>query len=274
MSGFDADDFQGGIQPGSPDGTGGGNPTTDPNAPAGAAPGGDGSQQQPPPDREGWIPRTRFDEVNGHFQRLREENARLQAQVQERENLGRALLGQQPQSQDDPFTQRVREQLLQVFPQLKMLIDLAPHLQRLPDVLPQTEAQQEAFYAQLGQQHMAALSSAAAKLYGVEKLADGQRRFLTDNFVSWLGADQTRQRRYLSGDTSVGSEFLTEFQTAMLDPIRRSALATQQQRAGLVSRLPARGPATAPIPGSRPPELKTEEDRHEAAFNALMNMQS
>ena len=59
MSGFDANDFQGGIQPGSPDGTGGGNPTTDPNAPAGAAPGGDG--QQPPADREGWIPRDRFD---------------------------------------------------------------------------------------------------------------------------------------------------------------------------------------------------------------------
>lgn len=271
MSGFDANDFQGGIQPGSPDGTGGGNPTTDPNAPAGAAPGGDG--QQPPADREGWIPRDRFDEVNTQTARLREENARLQAQIQERENLARTMLGQPPTQPEDPFTTRVREQLLQVFPQLKMLVDLAPHLQRLPEVLPQTEAQQEAFYAQLGQQHIGALTSAAAKLYGVEKLADGQRKFLTDNFVSWLGGDQARQRRYMSGDTSVAADFLTEFQAAMLDPIRRSALTQQQQRAGLVGRLPSRGPATAPIPGSRPPQIQTEDDRHEAAFNALVNSQ-
>lgn len=269
MSGFDANDFTGGIPSGSPTDNGGGNPTTDPNAPAGAAPGGDGNQ--PPSDREGWIPRDRFDEVNGRYSTLREENARLQAQIQERENLARTMLGQSPQQPEDPFTTRVREQLLQVFPQLRMLVDLAPQLQRLPDVLPQAEAQQEAFYAQLGQQHMASLTGAAAKLYGVEKLSDGQKRFLSDNFVSWLGQDAARQKRYMTGDTSIGTDFLTEFQAAMLDPIRRSALSQQQQRAGLVSRLPSRGPATAPIPGSRPPQITTEEDRHEAAFNALMN---
>jgi hypothetical protein len=271
MSGFDANDFQGGIQPGSPDGNAGGNPPTDPNAPAGAAPGGDG--QQPPADREGWIPRNRFDEVNSQYQRTREDNARLQAQIQERENLARTMLGQPAQAQEDPFTTRVREQLLQVFPQLKMLVDLAPHLEKLPQVLPQHEAQQDAFYQQLGTQHMSALTSAAATLYGVEKLSDPQRSFLSQQFIGWLGNDQARQRRYMAGDTSVTADFMQEFQAVMLDPIRRSALTQQQNRAGLVGRLPSRGPATAPIPGSRPPQITNEEDRHEAAFNALIASQ-
>jgi hypothetical protein len=268
MSGFDSQDFQGGIQPGSPDGNAGGNPPADPNAPAGAGSGGDGNQ--PPADREGWIPRARFDEVNSQTQQLREQIAQLTARDQERQTIGRQLLGQPAGPPEDPTITRLREQLIQVFPELASLRDLQPHLARLPDLIPQTEAQQNAYYQQLGLTHMSALEKVAAPLYGAEKLTDGQKSFLGNQFVQWLGTDKTRQQRYMSGDTSITSEFMTAYQADMLDPFRRHVLAGQQNRAGLVGRLPSRGPATAPIPGARPPQPATEEDRHEAAFAAFV----
>jgi hypothetical protein len=268
MTQFDADDFDGGIQSGTPPDTSG-TPPTDPNAPAGAGTGGDGQQQQ---EREGWIPRTRFDEVNGSLSQLRAENARLQALNEQRENIGRQLLGQPPAAPEDPYAARVKEQFFQLFPEMKEVLALLPHLKRVPDVMPQAEAQSEAFYSHLGTQHMGHLTTAAAAIYG-EKLSPDQRSYLSEQFMGYLSKDKALQQRYLAGDPALASEFMQKYQAAMLDPVRRSALADQQRRANLVGRLPSRGPATAPIPGVKPPEIKTEDDRHEAAFNALVNSQ-
>lgn len=267
MTQFNADDFEGGIQPGSPDGSN--TPPTDPNAPTGAASGGDGQQQE----REGWIPRTRFDEVNGSLAQLRAENERLSALNTQRENIGRSLLGQPPAGPpEDPYAARVKEQFFTLFPEMKEILALMPHLKRIPDVMPQAEAQSEAFYSQLGTQHIGHLTAAAAATYG-EKLSADQRSWLSEQFIGFVSKDKALQQRYLSGDPTLAPEFMQKYQAAMLDPVRRNALADQQRRANLVGRLPSRGPATAPIPGVKPPEMKTEDDRHEAAFAALVASQ-
>src|SRR5690606_18803457 len=88
----------------------------DPQAQAGAetggAPGG-GS-------RERYIPRERFDEVNGALQTTRQQ---LQQLEQRFSSMGDMLAGRQPGQPADPRREAIRNQLFELFPEFREFVD-------------------------------------------------------------------------------------------------------------------------------------------------------
>jgi hypothetical protein len=190
-------------------------PTPGPGAPApgGANPaGGAGapnSQYTYPEDRSTWIPKSRFDEA-------------VARERQEVERIRQVALGITPREPQDPRRAEAREALLEVFPELRQMIDQ----------MPQLATSQQRAEARVVNQTLSTIYSEAATILGVEKVNPFQESVLAQSFLGYLQATPEMARRFDMGDPRVVQEFLSEYRKNFLDPARRSGQAPNAPQGG------------------------------------------
>lgn len=246
---------QGGT-PDSPDGT---QQDPTPQTPSGAAPGGDGEQTR---EREGYIPRARFDEVNG---RLQATNQQLRTLEQRMQQVGNLFTGQDGQPVD-PNTERLRSQLFQLVPGLKELVEKREDLLRAAQVAPGVEGHMDAYWQARGTQARSELTTKLQTLYGPtpDKTVVGHA---VNTFMSWLEGDAQLQGRYVHGDPALIGEFWNWYEGTILGPVRRQSHVQLQQRGDRVNRLPSRGPATPPPGPVERQKPKNADELWDQAFD-------
>lgn len=235
------DDLQGGT-PGSPAGTEPDPSSQQQQAPPGAGSGDDGIQPHQQADRERYIPRERFDEVNGQLRQTRQE---LQQLAERFSQVGNIFTGGQGGPGGDPQTQRLRSQLFQLVPGLEQLVEQRESLLRAAQVAPSTEQHMDAYWHARGQQTRNDLRTQLQAVYG-EKPDDAVIQHTTTSYLGWLEADKARAARYVNGDPSLVGEFWQWYDGTVLAPVRRQNQVRQLQHGDRLNRLPSRGPASPP----------------------------
>lgn len=261
-------------------------------APTGAAPAGTGGPAPSTPgspavprrfeyteDRSSWVPPHRLNEITQQARQAALEARRYRAMLE----AGTGVTLRQPEN-IDPRIADAREAFEQVFPgsgefftrALPRLMQLAQAMeqgnispemfQRLPDALSATDHQ----WRQHGRQVLNTVYSEMAKDYGVESLSPYQQRVLGTAFTDWLSQDVQLQERYANNDPNLVKEFLTEYRSGFVDPLRRSADAATIARGRMTGALPAvpRTGGAPPPPASPAPVGDEVHDRAWAAFAA------
>lgn len=249
------DDLQGGI-PGSPAGDG---QDATPPSPSGAESGGGAP---PLRDREPSIPRERFDEVNGQLQAARQQLQALEGRFQQVGNIFTGSDGQPA----DPRAEALRQQLFQLVPGLKDLVDKRDDLMRAATVAPGAEQHMDAYWHSRGQQVRGELGEKLKGLYG-DKPDQSIVTHVVNTFTSWLEGSPQLQGRYVHGDQALIGEFWTWYEGTILAPVRRQNTVQQMQRGDRVSRLPSRGPATPPPAPAERQKPKNADELWDQAFD-------
>lgn len=182
----------------------------------------------------------------------------------------------------DPAIAEARQAFETVFPGAGNLFDKMPVLLKIAEALEQGGIDPSAFarlgdvfsatehqWQQHGRQHLSSIYTEVAKDYGLEKLSPRQQRVVGNAFQDWLEEDQTRVSRYVQSDPSLIGEFLTEYRTGFVDPLRRSADAATLAAGSRVGTLPPapRQGGTVPPPAPRAP--LTADEVHDRAFAAF-----
>lgn len=174
-----------------------------------------------------------------------------------------------PPQQDDPQTAAIREQFKKLFPNLARFEEMNPdQLRSVLESQPQQQQQWEQYWTNVGQNSLRTLQTKITEVYG-EKLDPVARGVFESAFISWVERDPQARERYLSQDPQLVEDFWKRTTAAVLDPVRRSASAQVAQRVDRAQRLPSVPRSTNAIGAPRPPKPKTEEDLHDAAWNAL-----
>ncbi len=210
------------------------------------------------------VPSYRLREVTERYRQL-EEYAR---QLKDRVDRASAQPPQQ-QPQEDPQTAAIRDQFKKLFPKLAAFEDLDPaQIKSLLEAAPQEKQQWERHWSNIGQNTLRTLHSKMTEVYG-DKMDPLTRGVFESAFISWVERDPEARERYFSQDPQLVEDFWKRTTAAVLDPVRRSASAQVAQRVDRAQRLPTIPRSTNAIGTPRPPKPKTEEDLHDAAWNAL-----
>jgi hypothetical protein len=212
------------------------------------------------------VPSYRLREVTERYRQLEQYALQLQERLQAGQQAP-----QQPAPQEDRETALIREQFRKVFPNLAQLDELNPQqLRGLLDVAPQQQQQWEQYWSNVGQNTLRSLGAKISEAYG-EKTDPVTRGIFESAFISWVERDPEARDRYLSQDPSLVDDFWKKATAAVLDPVRKNAAAQVAQRVERVQRLPGVPRSTTAVGAPRPPKPKTEDDLHDAAWNAMLN---
>lgn len=211
------------------------------------------------------------------YDELRARNEELERQFRESQShsvymrrvlsaaLGRDIPGPaQPPTEEERRNGAIRERLLQVFPELKQITDLAKARET-------DEAERNRQADAHAKRHInGALNHVAEQMLGAGKtmkdLSPRQQRWMQDAFISWVEADEQRIADYEAGTVDYKA-FWSDYHREMRADSARATAAVIEDRAGRVAALPSGGPSSAPV-GTPPPDLNMldEDAVHKAAW--------
>jgi hypothetical protein len=246
---------------GSPPAAETGAPQQQPTAPAAIEQGA-----APDPQQQGqMVPSYRLREVTERYRQLEQAALAMQQRLQAVEAQSRAT--GQPVDQE---TRAIRDQFRKIFPNLAALDEFDPdQLRGLLQQAPAQQQQWEQYWHNVGTNALRSLQAKVSEVYG-EKIDPVTRSIFENAFISWVERDPEAQQRYLSQDPSLVDDYWKKATAAVLDPIRKNAAAQVAQRAERIGRLPSVPRSTTAIGQPKPPKPKTEDDLHDAAWNAAL----
>lgn len=218
-----------------------------------------------------FIPKHRLDEVIAQRRQWEQSARQLWEQNQEYQRQLQQAQQSASQPKPDENAKRIREQLLDVMPELKGILDLAQNADQLraaAQMAPNVQELQTQFFNNMGAQAMRTLNAAIDETFKGMKVPDATRRGFHVAFIDYLDQVPEAQQRYMQGDMSIAQEWWSAWQKGLLDPFRRGAAVNAQQVAGRVRRLPRPGAGTQSLGTGGPPKPKSEDELHEAAFEA------
>lgn len=278
-----ADGGAGGGAPAS-GGSGGGTPPAAPaqggGAPAGGTPaaaaptGGGTSAFTYPEDRSRWVPPYRLEEQNRRYQELERRYGGLEGRV-------RALMGlEQPQ---DPRGAEIRAALMQVMPELGMLLDPrnGSQLQRVLELaqsgqLDNLLSSDSAGWSRHAFQMTNSAVDAYAKAVGVpaDKLPQRALTKLASELKGFIEEDGSGQRlqRYEAGDPRLIGEFIEDLTGFFIAPVRQAQTQLGAQLADRNRRLPSAGPKGG-VPPQGGAQKKSREEISAAARQFVLENQ-
>lgn len=249
-----------------------------PAAPTGGAPG------QPPGD-DGAIPAYRLNETRERFEAIVTQQAdqiRTLTSLVERLTAGQTPTGTppvgEPAAPPSPQDLAIRERLLSVFPELKLLDELKEIAAKKADLLgaadavPRWNRAETEHYDRYAETSMNTVyDKLAVLMIGDGKtgkdLDDLARGGLLNTFSQWVMRDPARAARFEAFDPKVIDEFVAAYKTSMIDPVRRDRNAALLTRAQNPPALPQGGPASAPSPAApNTLNLNDEDAVHAAAW--------
>lgn len=196
---------------------------------------------------------TRFDQAQQQYQ---QEIAQLRSQVQ-------ALVGVKPNNSSTPEVDAIRQQFSQVFPELARLAERARDLESLVERAGDLDNQTSHYWAQYGRNTVDRLFDHASKSMGAP-LTDEGKRVLHSAFVGFVQSSPELTERY-ANDPTIVDDFLKDFTSSFIDPVRRGASAQTMQRANASNTLPQDTPGGAPR-ATPAPQLKNIDERADAAW--------
>lgn len=240
--------------------------------PDGAAPKAQGAAPDPAGQPQGggdgqMVPSYRLRQVTERYRQLEQHTLGLQQRLEALEKGGGRQA--QPAPQEDRETAAIREQFSKMFPTLAKLNDF--DIAKLEEILQTQPAQQqqwEQYWTNVGQNSLRNLQAKITEVYG-EKTDPTTRGVFEAAFISWVERDPEARERYLSQDPSLIDDFWKRTTAAVLDPVRKNAAAQIAQRVGRVERLPSAAKSNTALPGAKPQKPKTEEELHDAAWDAM-----
>jgi hypothetical protein len=261
-----------------------GTPATSAPAPATGAPASTGATGAPAAkqytyteDRTDWVPRQRFQEINGRFRETEALVQRYRSMLEA--GTGVKVPGAPPEPQDPAITEARNLILEKLVPELKPLLKLSPEqvdkmirvVTEFPQLAESFQNSTQSHWDARGGQAIDHILTSVAKDFGVEQLTPFQRQTVGNAFIGWLhAAGDERWARYAQNDNRLLDEFINEYRSGFFDPIRRIG---QAPGAGTVrgnQRLPPAprqgGTAGPGNNGARKP--MTEDEVHDAAFRA------
>lgn len=115
-----------------------------------------------------------------------------------------------------------------------------------------------------GQEVIRQVTDAYKSALGLKELTPFQARVVGNSFVDWVTNDKQNAARYTQRDPTLIKSFIQEYQSAFLDPARRTREAPLVPGGG--PRLPAVRPNRGPAGGGPAPKPKTEDEVHDNAF--------
>jgi len=134
----------------------------------------------------------------------------------------------------------------------------------------------ESIWAGRGKQTMDAIYTAVAKDYNVAELAPFQRTTIGNAFMGWLQSDPRLVERYMGQDPRLTEEFLTEYRSGFIDPVRRGTQAGDASTAAGNRHLPgaprgggAGAGATVAGAGAGGGQPLTPDQVHDKAWDAF-----
>lgn len=273
----------GGAPAGTPAGTPPAGSGGNPGAPASGAPSSGSAPAGTLPastqftyaeDRSNWVP--------SHVVRQRTERAaQLERDLEHARSQVAALSGvTRPAAPPNPEVQAIRDQLLQVIPELKDILDNREHITglkdlNLKDTIEQLRNAQQQGHVQRGTQTLNALATEVRNVYGAagKDLSEKAIQRIQRAFISELQHDEELAGRYESGDPDVVSDFVKDFTGGVLDPYRRSIAANPQTPGQFAARRLPRGGGGTPVAGATPARTvkpSDGEDFHKSAFTRFM----
>lgn len=244
-------------------------PATPSVEPAIPASGPQGQAQNVPP--ENYVPSYRLREARESAIRQAQEQytsqlAERDAMVQHLQSQLQALTGVQAPA--DPQIEQIRNQFAQLFPRLAQFESMDPdRLSALLDQAGDFEQANQHYWQSYGRQTLNTLFSQAETALGGQ-LNDNGRSFLHQQFVGWLSASPERVARY-EVDPSIVNDFMQEYQSNIIDPVRRGATAQVASRApqALPQDRPGGAPAVSQAP--KPKDLDARTDLAWSTFQRI-----
>lgn len=185
----------------------------------------------------------------------RAETERYQAQL-------RALVGVTPPA--NPEVDAVREQFAKLYPGLAKMEAKAAEMEALLERGGDLEAQNNHYWQSYGRQTMDRLFSGTETALGGALTEEGKRQ-LHASFVGFVGSSPELTARYAS-DPTIVDDFVRQFTSNFIDPVRRAA------SAGVVARAPGALPQDSPSgsPMRAPsPAFQSLDDRVAAGWAKL-----
>lgn len=243
-----------GVSAGSPPSAGQPSPSGAPS-PAGAQPAAPAAPAVP----KGYVPIHRLNEYADQNRSLRAELAR------------RSQPPAAPPAAVNAQDEEVKSAFFKLFPAAKALFDLpAEKLSHALDRMGQHEASFEHYWTNFGSTALRALRGGIQKTYGAQP-DPVAGRFVDAAFIDWLENDQDAKQRFFTGDPELVDDFLKKFTSSLLDPIRRTAVAAEQQRITRRDALPRATPRGGTLGANGAPQKpKTAEELHEQAAEAFI----
>ena len=264
-----------GVEAGNPPGTPGGKP----KAAAGGQPGG---RQQGRQDET--IPKYRLDEVSQQRDRLQAEVTTTKSELEKLKRIVTNALGITDPNEGKPrqLTDRekaIQGRILELFPELKTLMALAPKVESLTglaDQMPAFERQSQQYWNRVAKTMLDGMADAVAPMFLGEgkkasDLTKEQRARFQVDFFNWIQADDKRVERYEAIDSTLIDEYRQELDAAWVQPLRRQSGVTALNRGRQVGRLPVGGNSSAPASTPKPKQKPLDEDT--AADAAWANFQ-
>lgn len=230
-----------------------GQPTT--TTPAGASTGGQPTAPRTVPLSELQAERVRRQQIERELQRLR---STPQAQPTHATT--------QP---SDPAADEVRRSFYELFPHMRAFEKVKPEqldgLLQMLEREPERAAQFQHYWSTFGRGALRMLGEKLTPIFGGQP-ESAARRFLDAAFLDWLENDPEAQNRFFEHDPTLAEDFVKRFDASILDPIRRSTLAKEQERAAKRMALPTSNPRTSAVPPNGQAKKKLEgEELHAAA---------
>lgn len=278
-----ADDIVWPDDPGPSSGYDTGTPAGTNTPPAGAAappaPPAAGANGNPPAPDSGGAPGAtgddehtrRYDELNSRFTALERNFTTTQEEAAYWRRIANAALGREgppaPPSPDDERRGRIRDAILNLFPELKEIQTLRES--READNQERTR-QADAFATKA---ITAALDHVASTILGAGKthkdLTPQQASWTRKAFIDWVLDDPARRTAFDGGEMPNVNQFWTEYTQHMVAGSVRATNADVERRAGKIAALPSGGPSQAPV-GTPPPDLNYQDEAavHKAGWAA------
>jgi len=135
-------------------------------------------------------------------------------------------------------------------------------LSGLPDIFAGTQHQWERHATTT----LEPIHAAIAQDYGLQQLTPRQARTITQDFVSWIEEDPTRQARYTRGDRNLGTEYLNDYRTGFINPLRATSAAAGVQAGARAAGLPPAPRSSGMVPPPAPKPELTPDQVHDAAW--------
>jgi hypothetical protein len=189
-------------------------------------------------DRSDWVPKHRFNEVNGQAQRARQ----LETELEVEKRRVQALSGVIPADPGSEKQRAIDAAFRAQYPHLVPLLDLSKEqieaLTSVPDQISRVGDSEKREWARLGKSQMTSLYAQVAESIGADSLNSDQQQDLQAGFANWFrarcgaeiqasedGISDTLQR-YEDGDPELMKEFVKRYTANWVEPARRRV--TQQ----------------------------------------------
>jgi hypothetical protein len=193
------------------------------------------------------------------------KEADYQARLDTYQNQLRALVGATPPA--NPEVDAIKQQFSGLYPGLSKLEQRAQQLEQLLERAGDIESQTDHYWQSYGRQTMDRVFTKVSEVLGTP-LNDAGKRQLHTAFTGYVQSSPELTQRYTS-DPSIVEDFVRDFTSNFIDPVRRAGAAATATRAGLATSLPQDAPGGAPR--IAPPAGPSNMDERVAQGWALYN---